>query len=82
MKLNMMFNCEEAGHVCDKAQYNEASLWEKLLLTIHTLFCRLCKKHTKRNAKLTKAIKKSEIQTLSTEQKRSLKEHLRQEMTQ
>ena len=28
------------------------------------------------------AIKKSEIQTLSTEQKRSLKEHLRQEMTQ
>lgn len=80
MKLKMMFNCKEAGHVCDKAQYNEASLWEKTLLTIHTVFCKLCRKHTKRNAKLTKAIKKSEVQTLSAKQKNFIKERLRQEM--
>jgi hypothetical protein len=76
-----MFNCEEVGHVCDKAQYNEASVWEKTLLKVHTLFCKLCRKHTKRNSKLTKIIKRSEIQTLSTEQKQFLKERLRQEIT-
>ncbi|PVW13320.1 hypothetical protein [Marixanthomonas spongiae] len=82
MKLNMIFNCEEAAHVCDRAQYNEASLWEKTLLTIHTFFCKLCRKHTTRNARLTKAIKKSEVQTLSAEQKHLLKKRLRQEMMQ
>ena len=27
MKIKLMFNCNEATHVCDKAQYSEASFW-------------------------------------------------------
>ena len=53
-----MFNCEEAVHTCDKAQYKEASFWEKTLLKIHTLFCSLCKEHTTKNVRLYRNNKK------------------------
>ena len=31
--------CEDAGQVCDKSQYKEASFWEKLKLNVHLLYC-------------------------------------------
>jgi len=77
-----MFNCDKARHTCDKAQYNEASLWEGIMLNVHTIFCRFCRKHSARNSKLTQTIKDSQIKTLSPEQKNVIKEQLRQEMPQ
>ncbi|RFN60421.1 hypothetical protein DZ858_01060 [Marixanthomonas ophiurae] len=77
----MMFNCDEARHTCDKAQYNEANLWDSIKLNMHIIFCRLCRKHSARNGKLTKAVKNSQIQTLSPEQKNVIKEQLRQKMS-
>lgn len=82
MKIKLMFNCNEATHVCDKAQYSEASFWEKTLLKFHNLFCRLCKEHTKRNVRLTETIKKSNIKMLSVNEKKALKQELSQQITQ
>ena len=53
--------CEEAGHVCDKSQYKEASFWEKVKLNIHLIYCRACREYTKNNIKLSKAFKKSDL---------------------
>jgi len=82
MKLSLIIKCNEATHVCDKAQYKEASFWEKVSLNIHIIYCRLCRKHTIRNRKLTQALKRSDIRTFPEEQKKILKERLRQEMIQ
>ena len=80
MKFKLMVNCDEANHFCDKAQYQEASIFEKIKLNIHNLFCRLCREHTVKNTQLTRKIKKSKLQMLSTEEKNELKKHLQQYM--
>ena len=51
-------SCNEATTICDKNQYGEASLLEKIKLSIHLLGCKICSLYTKQNATLTKAYKK------------------------
>ncbi|WP_233783188.1 hypothetical protein [Flavivirga eckloniae] len=84
MSKNRIFiPCEDANHVCDKTQYEDATLWEKIKLNIHLIYCRACRKYTKNNTKLTKIIKKSEVECLDKKSKeamqlefeKALKEH-------
>ncbi len=73
-KKNKIFiPCEEANHVCDKNQYKEASLLEMIKLNIHLIYCRVCRKYTANNTKLTKALKKSEVKHLDTSAKNNMK---------
>ncbi|WP_299778321.1 glycine dehydrogenase [uncultured Formosa sp.] len=79
--MNKLFmSCEEASHVCDKAQYNESTFLERLKLRIHILFCDLCKKHTIDNHKLTETIKKSNIVCLDSKSKSEMKKCLEKEI--
>tara|TARA_B100000795_G_scaffold18122_1_gene12048 strand:+ start:222 stop:452 length:231 start_codon:yes stop_codon:yes gene_type:complete len=73
--------CEEAGHVCDKSQYKEASFWEKVKLNIHLLYCSVCRKYTKNNAQLSEILIKSDIKTMPLNDKKDLKEKIHQEMS-
>jgi len=73
--------CEEAGHVCDKNQYEEAGFWEKIRLNIHLLYCKACRKHVARNTKLTKAIKNSNLKSMPQKDKDIINDKLRQEMS-
>lgn len=72
----MMIPCEEANHVCDKTQYKEATLWEKIKLNIHLIYCRACRKYTANNSKLTKTIKKSNVECLDKKCKDDMKKTL------
>ncbi|MFB9057244.1 hypothetical protein ACFFU9_10885 [Mariniflexile ostreae] len=65
--------CDKAHIVCDKAQYREASLWEKAKLITHLAFCKICRKYTKNNTKLTDKIKESQIQCLDRKDKAAMK---------
>lgn len=65
--------CDEANHTCDKTQYNDATLWEKIKLNIHLIYCRACRKYTANNSKLTKTIKKAEVECLDTATKADMK---------
>lgn len=69
----MIIPCEEANHVCDKTQYKEATLWEKIKLNIHLIYCRACRKYTANNSKLTKVIKKSDVECLDKKRKDAMK---------
>ncbi|UAB79891.1 hypothetical protein INR76_07025 [Marixanthomonas sp. SCSIO 43207] len=82
MKFKLFLNCKEAGHTCDKAQYKEATYWDKFLLTIHNVFCKLCREHTSKNVKLTKKINDSHLKTLSAQEKEELKNKLQQHTAQ
>lgn len=72
--------CEQANHICDKSQYKEATLLEKIKLNIHLIYCRACREYTRRNQKLTRSLKSSQWKTLSTAEKNLLKKQLHQEL--
>ncbi|QNJ98007.1 hypothetical protein [Constantimarinum furrinae] len=80
--MKIMINCGEAAQVCDKAQYEEASRWQKLLMKIHQFMCRLCREHSIRNGKLSSAIKSADLKTLPKENKEAIKKRLQQELSQ
>ncbi|WP_445732443.1 hypothetical protein [Mariniflexile sp.] len=63
-KIKIVIPCDEANHVCDKTQYKNATLCEKIKLNIHLIYCRACREYTKNNTKLTKTIKKAHIECL------------------
>lgn len=73
--------CEKANHVCDKNQYKEASFLERVKLTIHLIYCRVCRKYSVRNNKLSDAIKISDLKSISKEDKNEIKERLHQEIS-
>ncbi len=78
-KKNKIFvACEEANHVCDKTQYKDATLWEKIKLNIHLIYCSACRKYTKNNNKLTKAIK--DVDCLDDDYKEKMKKELEKAM--
>jgi hypothetical protein len=72
--------CEEANHNCDKSQYNEASFWEKIKLTVHLIYCRACREYSKNNAKLTKLVEDPKIDCLNMKEKKKLKTHFEKEL--
>ncbi|MCK8521621.1 hypothetical protein M0D21_08575 [Aquimarina sp. D1M17] len=77
----LLVSCEEAKHICDKNQYGEASLLEIIKLNIRLMYCKVTRAYSKRNTKLTKTIKKSEVQTISSSQKEEMKRRLQEELS-
>ena len=74
--MKVVIPCDEANHVCDKTQYKEATLWEKIKLNIHLIYCRACRKYTKNNTKLTKKMSESKVVCLDKASKEALRENL------
>lgn len=76
--------CDEATSICDKAQYNEASFYEKIKLNWHLLTCKICALYSMQNRKMTDIFKmkanncKNETKCLSNKEKEALKEQLSQ----
>lgn len=68
--------CEKANHVCDKTQYKEATLWEKIKLNFHLLYCRACRKYTSKNQKLTQVVKSADVVCMDKKEKAVLKKTL------
>ena len=66
-------SCEKAGCICDKCQYNEAHLWEKIKLRFHLLLCPKCRKYTAQNKKLTSLLKDADLYSLNEQEEEELK---------
>ncbi|PCH49358.1 MAG: hypothetical protein COC22_06675 [Flavobacteriaceae bacterium] len=54
----MKISCDEATKICDKNQYGEASLWDKIRLKFHMFICEKCTLYSKQNEVLTKCFEK------------------------
>ncbi|WP_298542973.1 hypothetical protein [uncultured Aquimarina sp.] len=78
---SLLVSCEEAKFICDKNQYGEASIMEIIKLNIRLMYCTVTRAYSKRNNKLTKAIKKSNLQIIEPSKKEQMKEQLRQELS-
>lgn len=79
-KRNFFIACEEANHNCDKSQYNEATIWERVKLTLHLIYCRACREYSKNNAKLTKLVKNPKIDCLNKIEKKKIKATFEKEL--
>ncbi|MFL0354034.1 hypothetical protein [Xanthomarina sp. GH4-25] len=79
-KSFLFISCDEAKHICDKAQYNEATPWEKLKLNLRYLWCQITRAYVKRNKKLSKAVESSKITCLKNSEKEQLKNLFREEL--
>lgn len=80
-----MLTCDEATAICDKNQYGEASISEKISLTFHLLMCKYCKKYTKQNDLMTRLFGKflsscDENHRLSEEDKSKIEKNLKKEL--
>ncbi len=75
-RFKFLMPCEEANHTCDKTQYKEASLWEKVKLNFHLIYCRACREYTSTNSKLTKIVSKSKLECLDSDCKEKMKKDL------
>jgi hypothetical protein len=53
MFKNFFINCDEATTICDKSQYNEATLLDKVKLNFHFLKCKVCAIYSKQNTFLS-----------------------------
>ena len=51
------------------------TLWEKIKLNIHLIYCRACRKYSKNNATLTETIKKSDVECLDKKCKEAMKKN-------
>ena len=72
----MLISKEEAFHICDKSQYYESTLWEKIKLNFRYLWCPNTRHYVKRNNKLTKAIKSSNLECLHHSERKVIEERL------
>lgn len=81
MKLKIMMPCSEAAHISDKSQYNESSLWEKIKLFTHILYCLTCRNYVKANERLSLLIKKSQVTCLDKRNKEYLKINFQKALT-
>ncbi len=76
MKNKLFISCEEAAHRIDKAQYGEASFFEKLSYKIHNVYCKLCHGYATKNKKLSQLFKSASLRSLTMQQKAKMKEKL------
>ena len=80
-KINI--TCDEATTICDKSQYGEASLYEKIKLNLHLFICKICALYSKQNSKMTHFYKikstncKKETNCLSKAEKEVLKKQFK-----
>lgn len=79
MSNKLFLSCEEANHTCDKSQYKEATLLEKIKLNLHLVFCAACRKYSKNNGKLTKLFKRKSV-NLQTSEKTEMQNSLKKEL--
>ncbi|SDI10383.1 hypothetical protein [Winogradskyella thalassocola] len=81
MKKSFLFiSCDEAKHICDKVQYDEASAWEQFKLRLRLVYCHITKKYSKNNTKLSQTIEESKVQCLKTEELSKLQSEFDKEL--
>ncbi|WP_372768194.1 hypothetical protein [Lutibacter sp.] len=79
----MKLTCDEASTICDKSQYGESKLWEKIKLNIHLFLCKKCGLYAKQNKVMSTCYQKlkeedySKAPQLEQEEKECMEQNLK-----
>jgi hypothetical protein len=81
MKKGFLFiSCEEAKHICDKAQYGEATLWEKFELKLRLSWCHITRSYVKKNQKLSEVLRKTNLKGIHPKDLEIIKLSIQEEL--
>lgn len=80
-KNKFFISCEEAKHICDKSQYGEANIWEKVKLNVRLSWCRFTRAYSSGNSKLTKLMQESKIEAIEKDKKEEMQRKLQEEIS-
>lgn len=69
-------------HICDKAQYGEATWWEKIEFNIRLSWCRITKGYYKKNKELTAFLNKSHADCLNSQERDALQKTFKKKLKQ
>ena len=81
-----LISCDEATTICDKNQYGEAKISDKIKITIHFFTCKICKCYSQQNGIMTKIFgnysegKCTKEKHLSGEEKEDLEKAVKEKM--
>ena len=83
--MKFMISCDEATAICDKSQYGEATLYDKIRLSFHLLVCKYCKTYSKQNNLMSQLFGKhlspcDGSEKLTEEEKLELEKKLQKEL--
>jgi len=83
--MKFLINCDEATTICDKNQYGEATLSDKIRLNFHLFVCKCCKSYTKQNQLMSRIFGKHLTpcggnEKLSVSEKLELEKNLQKEL--
>jgi hypothetical protein len=81
MNIGIIFKCKEAAHICDKSQYRESSFFERFLMKMHQMMCKVCRDHSLENSKLTEILQKADLKTFPENKKQDLRKVIQQEIS-
>ncbi len=80
-KIKSLFiSCSESIQCCDRAQYDEANIFEKIKIYIHIAICKPCRDYTNKNVKLTRLIKESNLKACTKEEKENWEQKIDKEI--
>lgn len=80
-KSFLFITIEEARHICDKIQYGEATLWERLKLSLRMTWCKITRNYTQKNTKLTSLCDLANLKAMDLDKKADLKKLLEKELS-
>lgn len=73
-----MISCDEAATICNKTQYDEAGLKERLQLWLHLLVCKPCAGFSRKNRQLTRLCERAALKGLTPREKAAMKERMKE----
>ena len=68
---------EKAKQICTKSQYGEATWWELVQLNVFLVFWKECANFSEKNTKLTSLCEQANLHVISEEEKKAMKEQLK-----
>lgn len=77
-KKLLYLDCEEALKFCDKSEYKETNLSNRIRLKVHLLLCESCRKYHEKNRKLSLLMTRASLKTCTLEEKEMFKMKLNQ----
>lgn len=70
--------CEKTVLSCDRMQYGEIGFLARIKLQLHLFLCTSCRNYSKKNTRLTKTIKESNVSCLNQQELEGIKQRLKE----
>ena len=72
-------DCAEAANTCQKVEYREAGIADRLRLKFHLFLCSPCKDYSKKNHRLSHLLEKAKLHSCTREEKEAFRKRMQEQ---